>query len=109
MTNIPGQLVFLVIFSAVAIIIILFIRNRHKEKIELIKKGDSANFHDISEYMKLNSLGRGIVFISLAFGVFIGHLLASNTELSDPVCYIGSTLFFFGLGSLLFYFILRKR
>jgi hypothetical protein len=109
MTNIPGQLVFLVIFSCVAIIIILFIRNRHKEKIELIKKGDSTNFHDISEYMKLNSLGRGIIFISMALGVLVGHLLTSQTELSDPVCYIGSVLLFFGIGSLLFYFILRKR
>jgi len=45
----------------------------------------------------------------MALGVLVGHLLATYTELSDPVCYIGSVLLFFGLGSLLFYFILRKR
>ena len=100
---------FAIIFISVITIIVLFIRNRHKEKIELIKKGNDVIYQDIIEHMKLNNLGRGIILISLALGIFLGNLLATITDLNHAVCYIGSSLMFLGIGSLLFYFILRNK
>jgi len=100
---------FIVIFISVTTIVLLFIRNKHKEKIELIKKGDDVIYQDIIEQMKLNNLGRGIILINIALGVFFGYLLTNITDFNNAVCYIGSVLFFFGIGSLLFYFILRNK
>ncbi|PWH83081.1 hypothetical protein DIS18_00565 [Algibacter marinivivus] len=100
---------FVVIFVSIITIIILFLRNRHKEKIELIKKGSDVIFEDIIEQMRLNNLGRGIILINLALGIFLGHLLTTISDLNNAVCYIGSCLMFLGIGSLLFYFILRNK
>lgn len=100
---------FVVIFVSIVTIVILFIRNRHKEKIELIKKGDEVIFQDIVEQMRLNNLGRGIILINLSIGIFLGHLLTAITDLNHAVCYIGSSLLFLGIGSILFYFILRDK
>lgn len=100
---------FVVIFISVVTIIVLFIRNKHREKIELIKKGEDVIYQDIIEQMKLTNLGRGIILINLSIGVFFGYLLTTITNINNGVCYIGSSLFFFGLGSIIFYFILRKK
>lgn len=100
---------FIVIFVSIVALIVLFIRNRHKEKIELIKKGNDVIFEDIIQQMKLNNLGRGIILSSLAIGIFIGDLLTRVTDLNHGVCYIGSSLLFLGIGSISFYFILRNR
>ncbi len=99
----------IIILTTLAIIIILFLRHKHKEKIALINQGDNVSYLDIVAQMKLNNLGRGIMFIALALGVFFGYVLEGNTTIEKSICYIGTVLFFFGMGSLVFYFVLKNK
>jgi len=78
-------------------------------KLELIKKGESILHQDALQQMKFRTLSKGIISISLALGIFIAHLLETYTALIPIVSYISMILLFFGIGSLVFYYIVKNK
>lgn len=92
-----------------AIVIIFYFWTQHKQKMELIKNGESLIQLDSIEKMKIGNLAKGIIAISLSLGIFIAHILEKNSELNPFVLYTSMLLLFFGLGSIFFYFIVRNK
>ncbi len=92
-----------------AIVIIFYFWTQHKQKMELIKKGESLIQLDSIEKMKFGNLAKGIIGISLALGILIAHILEKNTDLNSFVLYSSMFLLFFGLGSLTFYSLVRNK
>tara|TARA_R100000935_G_C2776646_1_gene139937 strand:- start:581 stop:814 length:234 start_codon:yes stop_codon:yes gene_type:complete len=76
---------------------------------ELIKKGESIIQLDSIEKIKIGNLAKGIIGVSLALGILIAHILENNTDLNSFVLYSSMFLLFFGLGSLIFYLIVRNK
>jgi formate-dependent nitrite reductase membrane component NrfD len=92
------QLPFMIAFATTGTVIYIYLRNQHKEKLELIKKGES-----------IRNLANGIIAVSLALGIFIAHILETYTSLEPIVSYISMILLFFGIGSLTFYAIIKNK
>lgn len=99
----------LILFTLMGVVVLYYLRNQHKEKMELIKKGENIISQDALQQMKLSNLAKGIISISLALGIFIGHILETYTSLETVVSYISMILLFFGIGSLAFYIIIRNK
>ncbi|MCX2743361.1 DUF6249 domain-containing protein [Mangrovivirga sp. M17] len=97
------------VFISVAIVVIYYFRNKHKEKMELIAKGESIIHQDALEQMKLQSLSRGIIASFVGTGIFVAHLVATFSSLDEVVSYFSIITIFFGLGSLIFHFIIKNR
>lgn len=103
------QIPFTVAFVITGIITFVYLRNQHLEKLELIKKGESIINQDALQQMKLMTLSKGIISISLALGVFTAHILETYTPLESLVTYISMIFLFFGVGSLIFYSIIKNK
>jgi uncharacterized protein (UPF0128 family) len=103
------QLPFMIAFATTGTVIYIYLRNQHKEKLELIKKGESIIPQDALQQMKLRNLANGIIAVSLALGIFIAHILETYTSLEPIVSYISMILLFFGIGSLTFYAIIKNK
>ncbi len=99
----------MIIFTLVSIVILYYLRNRHKEKMELIKKGETIVSQDALQQMKLSNLAKGIISISLALGIFMGYILETYTNLEAVVSYISMILLFFGIGTLSFYALIKSK
>ncbi len=102
------QIPFMVAVIACAVVLAYYLKNQHKEKLELIKRGENIVFQDALEQMRLNSLARGIIAIALALGLFLGHLLEQYTTLNILVSYLSMLFLSFGIGSLVFYKIVKN-
>ncbi len=96
-------------FIISGIITYYYLSYRHKEKLELINRGDDIIPQDNLQNKKLRNLGRGIISVSLALGIFVGNILAHYTSLKPVFCYVSMILLFFGLGSLIFYYIIKEN
>lgn len=105
MLNLPYMILFLISGFA----IVYYLRNKHLEKMEIIRNGESLVMQDALEQMKLQSLGRGIILISLSFGIFTAYLLTQLAGLEPWATYIFSLLFFSGLGSVILYLLIRNK
>jgi len=103
------QIPFSIAFVITGIITFYYLRNQHREKLELIKKGDSILNQDALQQMKFRTLAKGIISISLALGIFTAHLLDTYTALIAVVSYVSMILLFFGLGSLIFYLVIKNK
>ncbi len=103
------QIPFIIAFIVTGTITFYYLRNQHREKLELIKKGESILHQDALQQMKFSTLAKGIISISLASGIFIAHLLDTYTSLVPVVSYISMILLFFGIGSLIFYSIIKSK
>jgi len=97
------------IFMITAIVVIFYLWSQYKQKMELIKKGESIVQFDSLEQMKVSNLGKGIIAITLSLGIFTAHLLETYTTLEPIVSYITMILLFFGIGSLIFYSIVKNK
>jgi len=103
------QIPFMIAYAITGIVIYFYFRNQHREKLELIKNGESIIPQDALQQMKLSNLAKGIISISLALGIFIAHILETYTSLEPIVSYISMILLFFGIGSLTFYIIIKNK
>ncbi|NOZ33735.1 MAG: hypothetical protein GXO80_00370 [Chlorobi bacterium] len=91
-------------FAAVALIIWIYIVNRNKERMALIEKGADANLFK-SKRNRLTDLKWGMLFVGVGIGILSGNILATNSNLKEPVSYF-SMIFLFGGISLIIYYIL---
>jgi len=103
------QIPFMIAFAITGTVVYFYLRNQHREKLELIAKGESIIPQDAIQQMKFSNLAKGIISISLALGIFIAHLLETYTSLEPIVSYISMILLFFGIGSLTFYAIIKNK
>lgn len=109
MSNLIGGLPFIILSLFTGIVVIYYLRNKHREKLEMIKQGENLVYQDALEKMKYENLGRAIIFIFLGFAVFLSHILIERLQLDPVVTYLSVILSFFGIGSLVFYIILRNK
>lgn len=91
--------------------IIYYIRLKHIERLELIKKGDIDFSASYLENARYSVLSKAILMIALAFGLGIGyginrHIPDGNSQIPIYlICLLGSG----GLGLLIFYFIIQTK
>lgn len=97
------------VFIAVAIVVVFYLWTQYRQKMELIKKGESIVNFDSLEQMKTNHLSKGIIAITLSLGILFGYFLESTTSIHPWVAYSTMLLLFFGIGALLFYFLIRRQ
>lgn len=97
------------LFIIVAVVVIFYLWTQYRQKMELIKKGESIVEFDSLEQMKINHLSKGIIGIALALGILTAHLLDTYTSLNPWVCYPSMLLLFFGLGALVFYGFIKNQ
>jgi len=97
------------IFLITAVVVVFYLWTQYKQKMELIKKGESIVQFDSLEKMKVSNLGKGIIAIMLSLGVFTAHLFEKFTTLEPVVSYITMILLFFGIGSLIFYSLVKNK
>ncbi|WP_422104580.1 DUF6249 domain-containing protein [Winogradskyella sp.] len=97
------------IFLVVAIVVVFYLWTQYRQKMELIKKGESIVNFDSLEQMKINHLGKGIISITMSLGILVGHLLQSYMSLDPWVSYSTMLLLFFGIGALVFYGLIRDQ
>lgn len=105
----PLSLLFIIAFPICGLIG-FFIKTKNEERIKLIEKGVNPDEGlNISEYRKQSNLKNGILFVSLAVGLFVGHLLVINFDQLDKlITYSTMLLFFAGLGFLINYIIIKN-
>jgi hypothetical protein len=106
-----GPLLFLFIIAfPVCGLIGYYIKTKNQERIKLIEKGLNPDEGlDISEYQKQTNLKNGVLLVSLAIGLFVGHLLViSNDKLDSFITYSSMLLLFGGIGFLINFLILRN-
>lgn len=103
------QIPFIIAFIITGAVTFFYLRNLHLEKLELIKKGESMIYQDALQQMKFRTLSKGIISVSLALGVFTAHILDTYTDVEPLVTYISMIFLFFGMGSLIFYYILKNK
>lgn len=97
------------VFIIVGIVMVFYLWTQYRQKMELIKKGDSIVNIDSLEEMKRNHLSKGIIAISLSLGILFGTLLEEFTSLSSWVAYPTMLFLFFGLGALVFYGLVKDK
>lgn len=100
---------FIVLICITGVVTLYYLYNRHREKLELIKKGESIIHQDSLQQMKYSNLGRGIITLSLALGLLTAHILEIYTSFEPVISYTSMLLLFFGIGSLVFYSILKNK
>jgi len=88
------------------IIMIVYLSQRHKQKKMLISMGQPIDLLDKKDFSNsLNSLKFGLVSVSLALGIFAGHVLSIYTDLLEEAAYFSMIFLFGGIALLVFYFI----
>jgi hypothetical protein len=106
-----GPLILLLIIAIpICGLIMYFIKIKNEERIKLIEKGiNPEEGLNISEYHKQTNLKNGILLVSLAIGLFIGHLLViSYDQLDSFITYLSMLLLFGGIGFIINFLILRN-
>ena len=100
----------LIIAFPVCGLIGFYIKTKNQERIKLIEKGINPDEGlNISDYRKQTNLKIGVLLVSLALGLFVGHLLVTNFNNLDAfITYLSMLLLFGGFGFLINFFILRS-
>lgn len=101
--------IFVIMFTGPGILGYYFF-SRHKEKMEVIKRGDYAFQANYMENARYGALSKGILLLSLSLGIGIGFVLTRDaTESALLVGYLIPVLGCCGLGLLLYYFIVNAH
>lgn len=99
----------LIVFAALFGIIYVFVSARNKERMAMIEKG--VNPKDFLQAPRSNVYGVlkwALLLVGLGFGLFIGSLLETYTQIQEEPAYFASALFFGGAG-LVIAFLIQKR
>jgi hypothetical protein len=105
----PLTLLFIIAFPVCGLIG-YYMQTKNHERIKLIEKGLNPDEGlNISEYRKQTNLKNGVLLVSLAIGLFVGHLLViSYDKLDSFITYLSMLLLFGGIGFLINFLILRN-
>jgi hypothetical protein len=104
----PLTLLFIIAFPVCGLIG-FYVKTKNKERMMLIEKGINPDEGlSISDYQKQSSLKIAVLLISLAIGLFAGHLLVTfYNELDAFITYVSMLLLFGGIGFLINYFLIK--
>lgn len=92
------------------IVLIVYLTQKHKQKKMLISMGQPVDLLDKKDYSNsLSSLKFGLVSVSLALGIFAGHILSRYTDLLEEAAYFSMIFLFGGIALLVFYFISNNK
>lgn len=98
--------------SATAYIIVLLLRFRYKERMELIKQGIVPNSQPKPIPNKYISLRNGFLCIGLAIGFIVGIVMSNVLNLktyTNMLMILASVLLFLGIGYVLFFLITKDK
>ena len=109
MHNLSEVLVPIVFFGIVFGMFYLWISSRHKERMSLIDKGESADkiFGVPQKGTKKWLLNLGILSLGVAIGVLVGSLL-ETIGMNEEIAYPAAIFLFGGCGLVAAFFISRK-
>lgn len=99
----------LFVFAAIFGIVFVISSSRNRERMAMIEKG--INPKDFMTERKPNSyaiIKWALLLVGLGFGLFIGSLLETYTDIPEEPAYFAASLFFGGLG-LFIAFLITKR
>jgi len=99
---ITGIIITLGFFTAIVLTVHYFVKARNKEKMALIEKGVDISELYSSKERRNETLKYGMLFIGIAVGLFVGHLLGDYTRMNHVVSYF-SMILLFGGGSLIIF------
>lgn len=103
-------LVPIAIFAAIFGIVFVVITARNRERMAMIEKGvnpkDFLNVNRISNPYGI--LKWALLLVGVGFGLFIGSLLETYTQIAEEPAYFASALFFGGLGLVAAFLITKK-
>ena len=99
----------LVVFAAIFGIVFVISSARNRERMAMIEKG--VNPKDFMTERKPNSyaiIKWALLLVGLGFGLFIGSLLETYTNIPEEPAYFAASLFFGGLGLFIAFLITKK-
>jgi len=108
MFDLTPVLVLAIIFGTILGIVYLVIRKR--ERTAMMEKGiDPATFV-VQKRANATSLKYGIMFISIALGIFLGKFMASTDMFmyEEEAAYFSMIFLFGGLGLVIYHFMAKK-
>ncbi|RAJ08321.1 hypothetical protein LX64_00969 [Chitinophaga skermanii] len=83
---------------------------KHRERLELIRKGDFVFQGNYMDNLKYSMLGKGVILLSVALGLTIGYITTNGMKGEDTIIpYLISITGCAGLGMLCYYFLLKKK
>ena len=104
----PLTLILIIEFPIIGLIG-YYMKTKNQERMKLIEKGIDPDDGNMSEYRKQSLIKNGVLFISIAVGLFTGHLLTIHYEKLDGfITYLTMVLLFGGIGFLINYLILKN-
>ena len=102
-------LVPLIVFAAIFGVVYVFISARNRERMAMIDKGvDPKDFITKNKISMYAILKWALLLVGVGFGLFIGSLLDTYSQISEQPAYIASALFFGGIGLAAAFFIQKK-
>ena len=103
-------LIVLIIFAAIFGIVFVVAQARNRERMAMIEKGvNPQDFMSKSKPSVYGLLKWALLLVGLGFGLFIGSLLETYTNIPEEPAYFAATLFFGGLGLLAAFMIKKNR
>jgi hypothetical protein len=100
----------LIVFAAIFGIVFVVVSARNRERMAMIEKGidlkDSTNNNNKPGIYGI--LKWALLLAGVGFGLFLGSLLATYTDIQEEPAYIASALFFGGVGLAIAYLMARK-
>jgi len=102
-------LVPIAVFAMTFGIVFIIFTARNRERMAMIEKGvNPQDFMKKSKPSVYSLLKWALLLVGLGFGLFIGSLLETYTQLPEEQAYFAATLFFGGLGLLTAFMISKK-
>jgi len=103
-------LVPIAIFAAIFGIVFVVITSRNRERMAMIEKGvDPKDFLNVNRTGSIYGILKwALLLVGVGFGLFIGSLLETYTQIAEEPAYFASSLFFGGLGLAVAFLITKK-
>lgn len=102
-------IVFIICFF-LAIIYFVYLRLKHKERMEMIKQGNHIDENNDKENLKFSVLSKAIILLSLSIGLVLALVISSYVQIERliiiiyTICICGCC----GIGLLIYYLIISK-
>ncbi len=102
------------LFGGIAVVLVVYFNNRHKERMAMIEKGVSAadlRGTPMREWLRANplsSLKWGLLAAFVGVGLFVAEWMDRAFFMHESV-YFATTLVFGGAGLVIFYFIANAK
>jgi hypothetical protein len=99
----------LIVFGAIFGVVYVWVSARNRERMAMIDKGvDPKDFITKTKISMYAVIKWAMLLIGVGLGLFIGSLLEAYTAIDEEPAYIGSALFFGGIGLAVAFFIQRN-